>query len=381
MRLRHAAVLFAPLLLSGCFLQVRELRSENRMLQARNDQLTQDLEAERANKEVAAANSTAVRERDTTIAMLRTRVQSLETRLKEAEEEPLDAAPAPNAGGTLEEAASLQRRIEELELAAAKREQEVAALEIKIRDHEDERIRMREELARASGDNAGRIAELETELAKQKAESGRLGGAADTARLELAVMAEERDRLKGDLDRAKAALTEAESKAASAPAQSADPARIARINQSSREVLASWVKTGEAAVRTEGNAVVVTLQVDALFQPATTTVSDAGLKMLTSLRDVLVASKAPAIRVVGHSDDQPLGKRLADYYDNWDLAAGRAIAVVRWFSSQPGLGMAQFHAVSRSYAEPVASNADANGRRRNRRVEIWIAWDQPTPTQ
>ncbi len=378
MRLRHVAVLFAPLVLGGCFLQVRELRSENRMLQARNDQLTQDLEAERANKEIAAAGSAAVKERDSTIAMLRTRVASLEARLKEAEEEPIAPPPHATPQGSLEQAATLQKRIEDLELAAASREQEIAALELRIRDHEDERIRLREQAAKAGSDSAGRVRELESELARSQAEAGRLQAAADTANLELSVMREERDRLKGDLERAKAALEEGAARAEGSPAGGADPARLARINQSAREVLASWVKTGEASVRTQGNAVVVTLQADALFQPATTTVSDAGLKMLTALRDVLVASKAPAIRVVGHTDDQPLGKRLAEYYDNWDLAAGRAIAVVRWFSSQPGLSMGEFHAVSRSYAEPVAPNSDANGRRRNRRVEIWIAWDPPS---
>ena len=74
------------------------------------------------------------------------------------------------------------------------------------------------------------------------------------------------------------------------------------------------------------------------------------------------------LTVTGHTDDVPIGGGL--YRDNWDLAAARASSVVQTIQAT-GV-VPPLEAVSKGENQPVASNADAFGRERNRRIEIEI---------
>jgi len=379
-RLRYILPILAPFFLSGCFLQVRELRSENRMLQARVDQLTQDLEAEQAASPAGALEQAnqRLRAQDATIATLRTRVADLERQNAVPREEPIAKM---NTSESQEEAArSLaqlradQERAERLADQVAERDREIARLTVDLRDAETKRVELLNEISSIRESEGKRISELEAELADARL-------AVETSQGSSSAAVERAKTLEGELATARASLAAAEKELAAqiaaseelkaaAPKPTVEPARLARINQSAREVLGAFVTRGEASVSSTDTAVSIVVQADALFQPASTKISDSGLKILQSLKDVLTASQAPAIRIIGHSDDQPLGKSFAQFTDNWDLAAARAIAVVRWFATQPGLEGKQFHAISRSFVEPLASNSDANGRRQNRRVEI-----------
>jgi chemotaxis protein MotB len=76
------------------------------------------------------------------------------------------------------------------------------------------------------------------------------------------------------------------------------------------------------------------------------------------------------IEVQGHTDNQPIsGKLAARYPSNWELAGARAAVVVRLMAKQ---GVPATRLTATSYADtlPVASNDTADGRARNRRIEI-----------
>jgi chemotaxis protein MotB len=76
------------------------------------------------------------------------------------------------------------------------------------------------------------------------------------------------------------------------------------------------------------------------------------------------------IQVDGHTDNVPV--RVGPFRDNWDLSSARATTVVRFFihaGLRPGLLSAGGFAAN----HPVVSNATAQGRARNRRVEILLA--------
>jgi len=66
----------------------------------------------------------------------------------------------------------------------------------------------------------------------------------------------------------------------------------------------------------------------------------------------------------------PIGGGL--YRDNWDLAAARAASVVQTIQATGVVQPENLEAVSKGENQPVASNADAFGRERNRRIEIEI---------
>jgi chemotaxis protein MotB len=77
------------------------------------------------------------------------------------------------------------------------------------------------------------------------------------------------------------------------------------------------------------------------------------------------------IDVVGHTDSDPIRKTKNLWEDNWDLSAGRALTVLRYLVGK-GIPPQQIRAVACGESRPVASNATAAGKAKNRRVEIVV---------
>ena len=77
------------------------------------------------------------------------------------------------------------------------------------------------------------------------------------------------------------------------------------------------------------------------------------------------------IKVSGHTDDVPLIFG-SNYRDNWDLAAARSASVVQAFAANGIISEDRLEAISYGESRPVDSNESAEGRAKNRRIEIEI---------
>jgi chemotaxis protein MotB len=76
------------------------------------------------------------------------------------------------------------------------------------------------------------------------------------------------------------------------------------------------------------------------------------------------------IHVVGHTDDRPINTAM--FPSNWELSLVRASHVARYLIDAGKLDPARFLVMGRGEYEPAATNANAQSRARNRRVEIII---------
>lgn len=76
------------------------------------------------------------------------------------------------------------------------------------------------------------------------------------------------------------------------------------------------------------------------------------------------------VRVEGHTDDTPI--RTARFTSNWELSTARATRVVAFFVSSAGIPADRLSAAGYSEFHPRADNGTAEGRARNRRVDIVI---------
>lgn len=81
------------------------------------------------------------------------------------------------------------------------------------------------------------------------------------------------------------------------------------------------------------------------------------------------------VKTHGHTDDVPISESSI-YRTNWHLGAARAVSVVLFLNSKSELDSDKFEASSYGEFRPVASNDTPEGRRRNRRVEIYINYEQ-----
>jgi outer membrane protein OmpA-like peptidoglycan-associated protein len=97
-----------------------------------------------------------------------------------------------------------------------------------------------------------------------------------------------------------------------------------------------------------------------------------GLALLQSLAAPLAAylgARDELLMVSGFTDDRRVTGANRQFADNLELSAQRALTVTRALVAA-GVPSAQVFAAAFGPEQPVASNADAAGRARNRRVEI-----------
>ena len=97
-----------------------------------------------------------------------------------------------------------------------------------------------------------------------------------------------------------------------------------------------------------------------------------GREILKSLIEPLSAylkSRNEILMVSGFTDDQQVREGNRRFADNWDLSAQRALTVTRALIDE-GVASSSVFAAAFGAEQPVASNADEEGRAKNRRVEI-----------
>jgi chemotaxis protein MotB len=89
----------------------------------------------------------------------------------------------------------------------------------------------------------------------------------------------------------------------------------------------------------------------------------------------LFLTQHPSLRihVIGHTDNVPIraGAR-GRFASNWELSAARATAAVRFLTERAGVDPRWLGAVAYGEFRPIADNATAEGRAKNRRIAISI---------
>lgn len=76
------------------------------------------------------------------------------------------------------------------------------------------------------------------------------------------------------------------------------------------------------------------------------------------------------IRIEGHTDNHPIS--TTTYPSNWELSTARASSVVRFFVDKCSVSPEKLVAVGYGEYKPIADNATAEGRSKNRRIDIIV---------
>ncbi len=109
-----------------------------------------------------------------------------------------------------------------------------------------------------------------------------------------------------------------------------------------------------------------------LFALSSDQLQPEGLQLLRSLAVPLtayLAANQQLLMVSGFTDDRLVRGSSKQFADNWELSAQRALTVIRVLIEE-GIPASAIFAAAFGPEQPVASNADAAGRARNRRVEM-----------
>jgi len=132
------------------------------------------------------------------------------------------------------------------------------------------------------------------------------------------------------------------------------------------------VQKGQVQLRQYKDMLTVEVAEQLFFDSGKATLKDSGKAVLRKVGEALKGYDDKIIRVVGHTDNVPIGKSMqAQFPSNWELSAARATTVVRSLEAA-GVPPERLAASGRAEYSPVASNDDPDGRRKNRRIEITL---------
>ena len=153
-------------------------------------------------------------------------------------------------------------------------------------------------------------------------------------------------------------------------------AREAKIREASGvyEKLLQDVKneiaSGQITISELKGKLTITMNAALLFDAGKPDLGRDGRAVLRKMVDTLQGLKDQVIIVEGHTDNVAITSSLSKTFPtNWELAAARAINVVKYLQRQ-GIAPSLLSAATFSEYRPVADNSANEGRGKNRRIEI-----------
>jgi chemotaxis protein MotB len=127
------------------------------------------------------------------------------------------------------------------------------------------------------------------------------------------------------------------------------------------------VADGLIAIHESAGGLTVSLQEAGFFDSGAAGIRPSALPVLERIAAALPGS---ALRVEGHTDDVPIS--TAQFASNWELSSSRASSIARLLLRHANVKPEQMSVAGYAEFHPVASNATAEGRAKNRRVDIVI---------
>ncbi|MCM8819234.1 MAG: OmpA family protein [Candidatus Omnitrophica bacterium] len=136
------------------------------------------------------------------------------------------------------------------------------------------------------------------------------------------------------------------------------------------ERLAKEIKDSQVRLKMEEKGLVITFVAEVLFDSGKAVLKKESLPILDKVAKIL-KEEVPEnnIGIEGHTDNQPI--KYSGWKSNWELSVHRALSVLHYLESK-GIDPQRLSASGFGPYKPVASNATAEGRQLNRRVEIVI---------
>lgn len=106
-----------------------------------------------------------------------------------------------------------------------------------------------------------------------------------------------------------------------------------------------------------------------LFDSGEADLRPEGQQVLLKVAGVLAQHGRRQLHVIGHTDNVPIRRKFAS---NWELSCARATAAVRFLVEHAGVDPRRLGAVGHGEFHPIEDNGTAEGRARNRRIEIVV---------
>ncbi len=145
-------------------------------------------------------------------------------------------------------------------------------------------------------------------------------------------------------------------------------ASMKKLKETLSKALNSFEGKG-LTVQQKNGKVYVSMENKLLFNSGSWAVGSEGKKAVIELGKVLGDNPDIAVLIEGHTDDDAF-TASGPIADNWDLSTKRATAIVAILSENKKINKENLTAAGKGEFSPLASNATADGKSKNRRIEI-----------
>jgi chemotaxis protein MotB len=152
-----------------------------------------------------------------------------------------------------------------------------------------------------------------------------------------------------------------------APAQVKDD--LARIKHDLEERLGSQIAQHTVAIKLGKDGLVISLREAGFFDSGSAAPRKESLESMQQIASEL-AQMPYDLRVEGHTDNVPI--HTAEFASNWELSSARATNIARAMLSLHAVSPDRLSAAGYAEFHPVDTNDTAEGRGRNRRVDLVI---------
>jgi len=178
----------------------------------------------------------------------------------------------------------------------------------------------------------------------------------------LAAEQERLNKLKADLQDRSQRVDELEGMIA------AQEAGLKKLKETLSKALYSFEGKG-LTVEQKNGKVYVSMENKLLFNSGSWTVGGEGRKAVAEVARVLAENPDISVLIEGHTDNVPY-TGSGQIESNWDLSTKRATAIVNIIRENPGVDPQNLTAAGRGEYAPLAPNDTAEGKSKNRRIEI-----------
>jgi chemotaxis protein MotB len=153
------------------------------------------------------------------------------------------------------------------------------------------------------------------------------------------------------------------------PVLTPEVTEFAKIEESLSEGLGGEQALDRVSFYQDRRGLVISLAETGFFDSGSAEIREDSLKVLDIIVEALKTTSGH-IRVEGHTDNIPI--RNARFFSNWELSTARATSVIYYLIGKHTFPPQKLSASGYSEYHPVASNDSAQGRARNRRVDIVV---------
>ncbi len=156
--------------------------------------------------------------------------------------------------------------------------------------------------------------------------------------------------------------------------QQAQVASQAQIAQVLAQALVREISDNTVEIESLGQQLVIRIKEKGAFPEGSAFLQPKFIPLIQQVTE-LVKDVPGIIRISGHTDNQPLDSEL--YRSKWDISSQRAVSVAQAMEQVKGFDRQRIRVVGMADTAPIADNKTAQGRSRNRRVEISIIQGKP----